>query len=294
MVSVIIPSRNEKFLNNTVADVLLKARGEIEVIVILDGYWPTPPLPDDDRVRIIHRGQSLGMRNGINSAVAIARGEYLFKLDAHCMLDEGFDVKLAQDCEDNWVVIPRRKRLDADNWCVADVGKPDVDYEYLSFPDNPADFGGPGLNGRIWTQRILDRRDKPEFNIDDNLSFQGSAWFMKKSYFEFLELMDEKNYGTFWNEAQEVGFKAWLSGGAVKINKNTWYAHLHKGKVHGRGYNLDHSQLPIGAGYTKQWMYRKNWHKQTLPFTWLIDKFNPPTWPTNYKDVLNLPNSLQE
>jgi hypothetical protein len=40
-VSVIIPSRNERFLAPTVADVLSKAAGEIEVITTLDGYWPT-------------------------------------------------------------------------------------------------------------------------------------------------------------------------------------------------------------------------------------------------------------
>ncbi len=279
MISIIIPSRNEQFLQKTIEDVLAKAKGDIEVIAVLDGYWTA--LRDDKRVKIIHKGESKGMRAGINSGVAIARGEFIMKLDGHCMVDEGFDVKLAEDCEDNWVVIPRRKRLDAENWCIQDVGKPDVDYEYLSFPDNPADFGGKGLNGRIWTERALERKD---ILIDENMSFQGSGWFMKKSYFEFLELMDEENYGTFWNEAQEIGLKAWLSGGKVMTNKKTWYAHLHKGKKYGRGYNLDHSQTIKGATHTNKWLRDKNWHKQTLPFKWLIEKFWPvPTWPEDYE-----------
>lgn len=278
MISIVIPSRNEKFLQPTIEDLIKNAKGEIEIIVVLDGYWPDPQLPDYPNVVLIHRGKSMGMRNAINSAVAISKGEYILKIDAHCMVAEGYDLALQESCEDNYVVIPRRKRLDAINWCIQDVGKPDVDYEYLSFPDDPADFGGPGLNGKIWTSRILERKD---ILIDDNLSFQGSCWFMKKTYFYELELMDEENYGSFWNEAQEIGLKCWLSGGRVIINKKTWYAHLHKGKTHGRGYSLDHSLLTKGATYTKKWFkFKEAWHKQTLPLSWLIEKFSPvPTWP---------------
>lgn len=275
MVSIIIPSRNEPFLRKTVEDILQKAQGEIEVIVVLDGYWDTPP--EDPRVRVLHRGKSHGMRNGITSAAAIARGKYLLKCDAHVMFDEGFDVKLAADCEPDWVVIPRRKRLDAENWCIQDVGKPDIDYEYLSYPDDPNDFGGPGLNGRVWNERAKERKD---ILIDENMSFQGSCWFMHKDYFNFLELMDEENYGTFSNEAQEIGLKAWLSGGKVMTNKKTWYAHLHKGKKMGRGYFLDKRTVEKGAAYTRKWMNEfPVWHKQKYSLLWLIRRFkNVPGW----------------
>lgn len=284
MVSIIIPSRNERFLPETVAELFQKAQGEIEIIVILDGYWPDPVLPDDPRLILIHRSTPRGMRGGINSAVAISKGKYLMKLDAHCMVDEGFDVKLKKDCEKNWIVIPRRKRLDAENWCIQDVGKPDVDYNYLSFPDDPGDFGGAGLNGRIWTQRALERTD-PKYDIDEELSFQGSCWFMNRKYFDFLELMDEENYGPFWNEAQELGFKCWLSGGKVMRNKKTWYAHLHKGKKYGRGYHLNSEWAKKGASYTNRWLREdKIWHKQKYPLIWLLERFMPmPGWSEDKK-----------
>jgi glycosyltransferase involved in cell wall biosynthesis len=282
-VSVIVPSRNERFLPQTVADVFAHAHGDIEIIVVLDGYWPAPILPDDPRLILIHRGVSQGMRAAINSAAAIAKGEYLLKTDAHCMFAEGFDEILKADCQDNWVVIPRRKRLDAENWCVQEVGKPDIDYMYLSFPDDPQDFGGKGLNGKLWHEKNKDVKLK-DVLIDDLMSAQGSAWFMKRNYFHELELMDEANYGTFWNEFQEIGLKCWLSGGRVIVNKKTWYAHLHKGKTYGRMYELDHSQLNIGSSYTWNWIYNKAWEKQTLPFEWLIDKFWPvPTWPEDWR-----------
>ena len=109
--SIIIPSRNEKFLQNTITDLLSKGRN-IEVIAVLDGYWPAPPLQDDKRLVILHKGKAEGMRPAINNGVSIASGEYVMKLDGHCMIDKGFDEKLNADCEDNWIVIPRRQPLE--------------------------------------------------------------------------------------------------------------------------------------------------------------------------------------
>ena len=114
--SVIIPSRNELFLPQTVNDLLTKASGDVEVIAVLDGYWPDPPLPDNPNLILIHRGYPRGMRNAINSAASIASGKYLMKVDGHCMFAEGFDEVLKADMEDNWVVISRRYSLDAEKW----------------------------------------------------------------------------------------------------------------------------------------------------------------------------------
>jgi glycosyltransferase involved in cell wall biosynthesis len=300
ILSIIIPSRNERFLPNTVVDLLDKAKQDIEIIVILDGYWTIPSyfepqfvdlynrMITDKRVTLLHRGEAQGMRPGINSAVALAKGDYIMKTDGHCLFDEGYDVKLKENCESNWVVIPRRKRLDAENWAIQDVGKPDIDYEYLSFPDNPADFGGPGFNGRIWTERILERINDPKYDIDENMSFQGSCWFMQKEYFHALELMDYENYGTFWSEAQEIGFKSWLSGGKVMINKKTWYAHLHKGRTYGRGYKIDNRTIEEGTMFSNKWVHNNAWSKQTLPFHTMIERFMPlPGWEADWKQKLN-------
>lgn len=279
-VSVVIPARNERFLNKTVHDVLHKSRGAIEIIVILDGYWPSDPVPEDPRVRIAHFGTSFGMRHAINTGVALSSGKYIMKLDAHCMLDKGFDEKLVADCEKNWVVIPRRHRLEPETWTLQQLEKPPVDYEYLSFPNNYSDYGGAGLHGRQWNRRTIDRMDKPEYLIDDQMSFQGSCWFMHKDYFYELELMDNQNYGEFAHEAQEIGLKCWLSGGRVIVNKKTWYAHLHKGKIYGRGYALSNLELRKGTAFTNKWITNEAWSKQTRPFKWLLDKFSPiPGWP---------------
>lgn len=276
LVSIVIPARNEQFLPQTTDDIFTKATGEIEVIVVLDGYWPDPILQDRPNLILIHRGEAQGMRPAINSAVAIAKGKYILKTDAHCMFGPGFDRILQENCQDGWVCVPRRYSLDAENWQRLD--KPPIDYMYLSYPDDPDDFGGPGLNGKVWSQKNRDKRlaDKP---IDDLMSAQGSCWFMARDYFYRLELMDAASYGHFWNEFQEIGLKCWLSGGRVIRNKNTWYAHLHKGRQYGRGYFLSKDSLRQGAAHTRKWMTGQAWHKQTKPLSWLIEKFWPvPTW----------------
>lgn len=293
MVSVIIPSRNEQFLYKTVKDLLAKAKGPIEVIVVLDGYW-TPPeeIISDKRVVYLHHGAPRGMRACINEGANIAHGEYLMKSDGHCMYDEGFDEKLKAGVPeyvkrleldekwmeyeggDNWIVIPRRHRLDAENWVLQEVGKPPVDYEYLS------SFDDLGVKGNVWNERTKERMDKLEYMIDENMSFQGSCWFMTRHhYLDRLGGMSEVGYGTFVREAQEIGLKTWLGGGRVYINKHTWYAHLHKGKTYGRGYFLDKLKMIEGNKYCDDFWYNNRWEGAKYDLAWLIERFSPvPTW----------------
>ena len=288
-VSVVIPARNEIFLEKTIQDILLKARGEIEIIVVLDGYWPTEfevtggqerrvfhnEIVNDPRVIYIHNGKSMGMRAAINNAVAIATGEFIMKSDAHCMYAEGFDITLKQyHTEDNMITIPRRKRLDADKWEIQHLGKPDIDYEYLSSPE------GAGVKGSIWTERILERLGKPEYDIDENMSFQGSCWFMtRQHYTDRLGGMDDVNYGTFVREAQELGLKTWLGGGRVMINKKTWYAHLHKGKTYGRMYYLNQKAMIEGEKFCDDYWFNNRYPAAVRDLAWLIEHFAPvPGW----------------
>ncbi len=275
--SIIIPSRNERFLPQTIDDIFTKATGDIEVIACLDGYWPDPPLKDYPNLTVLHWGQSKGMRASINAAAAIAKGKYLMKTDAHCMFDQGFDEVLKSDIDDDWIVIPRRNRLDAENWCLQDVGKPPIDYHYLSCPITNRD--GYSFHGAIWPERTRERSG-PEYDIDDTMSFQGSLWFMTARHFhEFLGGMNEEGYGTFSQEPQEIGMKTWLGGGRIVVNKKTSYAHLHKGKVYGRGYFMSKSEITTGHEYSaKYWMGNK-WNKRIHDIEWLVDRFWPiPTW----------------
>jgi len=276
-VSVVIPARNEIYLNKTLKDIFEKAEGEIEVIVTLDGYWIDKII---ENVIYIHNGISKGMRSAINEAVAISSGDYVLKCDAHVMFDKGFDKVLQADCDDDWVVVPKRRRLDPEAWDIKDPHRADATYMFLTYPDSPTNMGRTSLHGKIWEEK----NKNPEYDkikIDDLMSAQGSCWFMKRSYFDWLELMDVEHYGEFANEFQEIGLKCWLSGGRVIVNKKTYYAHWFKKN---RGYHILNSEFQKGYEYTKKWMTEdKLWHKQKYPLSWLIKKFYPvPGWPEEY------------
>lgn len=283
--SVIIPSRNERFLPQTIADVLAKARGDVEVIAVLDGYWPEPPIPDDKRLHIIHHSTAQGMRASINHAAVIAQGEFYMKCDAHCMFAEGFDLALASDCDKDWIAIPSRYSLDAKNWAILNTGKSRVDYHYLDYPFPLDRDDGAGLHGIPWNERARERKDKPEFDIDDEMSFQGSCWFMSSHHFHnFLHGMDSTGYGGFSQEPQEIGMKTWLGGGRIVTNKKTWYAHLHKGKQYGRGYSQNRDEIRNGHRYSARYWMTDQWADRIHDIDWLIEKFWPvPKWPDDWR-----------
>lgn len=288
--SVIIPNWNCPFTTNTIEDVLEKATGEIEVIVTVADQWPEPLL-EDKRITYIHPSTSKGMRFGINAAASLARGEYLLKTDDHCLFAPGFDRALIEGHrEDNWVSVPRRFSLDAENWQINE-SRPYRDYHYLSYPD-PKDPPGSGLRGMEWPERTRLRSD-PKYDIDDLMSFQGSCWFTTKNHFDnFLHGLSEEGYGTFAQEPQEIGLKTWLGGGRVVINKKTWYAHLHKGKQYGKMYTFNDEQkkeMHEGHVFATDYWINNRWPDRKYDIDWLVKKFWPmPGWPDDWKEKVYL------
>jgi glycosyltransferase involved in cell wall biosynthesis len=286
--SVIIPNRNSPFTAKTILDILEKTAGKVEVIVNVDENWPDP-IVDDKRVTYIHPGAPKGMRWGINAAVALAKGKYIMKTDDHCMFASGFDnVLIENHKEDNWVQIPRRYSLDADNWKVNE-GRPFRDYHYLCFPAK-GKAHDEGMHGVEWWSRQKER-SAPKYDIDDTPSMQGSCWFMTKNHFDnFLHGLSEEGYGSFAQESQEIGLKTWLSGGALKVNKKTWYAHLFKGKHYGKMYHLnreeDHGQVEGANWSARHWMNSEE-YGMIHNIEWFVtEKFpNMPSWEPNWKEI---------
>jgi len=188
------------------------------------------------------------------------------------MVAKGFDEQLIKDHQPNWVQVPRRHRLDAENWCLQKQvdNRPPIDYEYIMYPDKfPAKGYLAGFHGYKWDARSKERKDIP---IDDIITFQGSAWFMTKEWFKKCGFMDYK-YQAWGQEAEEISFTTWENGGRVVVNKNTWYAHLHKGQKYGRMYFLNKEMTRKSYDYC----YRRWSNSPTLHN--LIKKFMPmPGW----------------
>jgi len=300
-VSVIIPSCNEKYLQRTIDCINESAKGDIEIIVYLDVYWPNPPIKDDPRLTIIHSEKKVGMRPGVKAAMRIATGKYIMKCDAHCSFDDGFDVKIIKDFEPNTLVVPTRWNLDADTW---EKGRGPFDYLYLTYPSTDDETYGAGFHGKKWRGKHGNEgnyyyleKERKDIKIDEILAFQGSCFFAEKELLEKIGYPDTDNYGYCGNEAQELSFKVWLSGGRVLRNKNTWYGHLHKSKDNGgRGFFINKKEKNKSTEYSAHCWMNNLWPGQVHDLKWLIDRFGPlDGWPEDWdkKDYSNLKLGLK-
>lgn len=92
-VSIIIPAHNEqKYLNQTIDNMISSAKGDVEVVVILNGYDQQV----DKRAKVLRYKNNLGERVAMNTAAHIATGTHLLRIDAHGDADEGWDVKMLE------------------------------------------------------------------------------------------------------------------------------------------------------------------------------------------------------
>jgi glycosyltransferase involved in cell wall biosynthesis len=283
--SVIIPNRNSPFTAKTVDDVLKNAGCEVEVIVNVDEKWPE--LSEDPRVHYIHPSAPVGLRQGINNGVSIAKGKFILKADDHIAFGENFGrILIDSHSDDKMVQVPRRYALDAENWKIEeqDNDKYPVDYMYLDFPRKGKDHDD-GMHGVPWRER---REQRKEILIDDTPSMQGSCYFMTRDYFNnFLHGLHEEGYGQFAQEAQEIGFKTVLGGGRLVVNKKTWYAHLHKGNKYGRFYSFPGGTKEASEWSASHWLNNEE-PEMLFKFELIIDRLYPdmPSWPRDWKEQL--------
>lgn len=264
--SILIPSREEPFLAKTIEHLLARAKGEVEILVGLDGWGPQPnEIFNDSRVRTFEWSNPVGLRPMINALAYNATGDYLMKIDAHCAISEGFDLAL-QECDEDWLVVPTKYSLFADSWTPY---KAPWNYFWLTFPWDRV-LIHPGLHEKAFGPSMSKRNaDKP---IDDILTFQGSCWFLPKRYWKRIGPMESERY-YIAQEAVELGLKSWLGGGRTVINKNAWYAHLHKGTGHKRGF-ARHKRLWEQACLDSAiyWMTNQ-WPERVHDMSWVVEKF---------------------
>ena len=278
--SVIIPARNEIYLEKTLLNVLENARGDIEILTVLDGYKPDPEIKiDDNRLKFIYNETSIGQRQAINQAARQASGNYMMKLDAHCAVDEGFDVKLIADCQPDWTVIPRMYNLDIttwtpkhiDNFAMAMSRRKVTDYMYIGWNDKNE------LRTLYYSHSLYKELHRNETLIDDTMSCMGCCFFMQMDRFWELGGCDE-GHGGWGQQGIEVALKAWLSGGSLKVNKKTWFSHWFRASDGGFPYHISGKVVDQAREYSKDLWMNDKWPQQKRKFRWLVKKFNPPSW----------------
>lgn len=250
---------------------------DVEVVVVIDGQWMEGTVRQDSRVKVIQTLQTKGMRTSINTGLEAARGEYVLKVDAHCAFAPGFDKIMVENCEDNWLVIPRMYALDDARWTATKTRWP-RDHHYLSFP-----FPKGKMTPSHYRRHTADE-------IDDTMSFQGSCWMANRKYFMqrvgYLGRNPADRYGSFSADQLEIGLKYWLGGDEVKVNRKTWYAHLWKMPRHYANPDFQRKSKEQLSGW--KWATR-HWFNNEEPgmvhkLSWLIEKFWPvPSWPEDWE-----------
>lgn len=301
-VSIIIPSRNEKYLKRTLDNIYENATGDFEVLVGFNGPTDYPLIGNYPNLTMIYESQDIGLKPMINKLANLANGKYIYKSDAHCAFGKGFDEILQADMQDDWIVTPRFYVLDKETWKWQDERF--YDYFYLCCP-----FTDPkGLRfkaGGHWPERTKERLPEPDDSvwpdgnfdhivrprIDETPQIHGSGWFVNRDY--FLNILGGFPETDPFGHAQEpiwLGLKNWLIGGRLMVNKKTWYAHLHQDSKD-RGYPEDKAHTERTYNETaKYWLldtYMGNsFGGMKYRFDDFVDKFMPmPTWPENWRDL---------
>jgi hypothetical protein len=302
--SVLIPARNEMFLNQTIDDLLAHSEADTEVVVTLDGAWPVEPVPDHPRVTLIYHPVAVGQRAATNDAARIARGRYVMKCDAHCAFGQGYDRIMLEDMEPDITMVPRMHNLHAWDWVCPSCGW--RKYQGLSLPGGCPECGSMELERElVWkpkpspvsTAMRFDRNLKFQYwsgykkrqggkELRETMSLLGACWLLERDRYFELDICDE-GHGGWGQQGTEVACKTWLSGGRLICTTKTWFAHMFRtqGGDFGFPYPISGGDTRRARKYSRE-LWRADaphemprWDKAVRPLSWLIEKFAPvPDW----------------
>jgi len=305
--SVIVVGRNEQFMRHTVDDVLSHSSSSTEVIAVADGYWPDPPLQDHPRLQMIHFTEPVGQRAATNAGAILSRAKYVMKMDAHCSTDDGFDVKMMQDMQPDWTMIPMMHRLHVFDWGCSECGE----RTYQGTKPKKCEVCGRtefymhmvweprwqydatvswrfdrSLHFQYWRKhkRRPEVEEQAKSGIIETMSCIGCCFLMERSRFWELGGMDEL-HGSWGQFGTELACKSWLSGGKMVTSLKTWVAHLFRTGNFGRNgvsswpYPINQRQIDAARSYSRDLWLNDKWPQAVRPLSWLIDHFKPiPDW----------------
>lgn len=250
MISILIPSRNEPYLQKTVDDIFAHAETDVEVLVGMDGYTDALTMKDTSRVKVIQEPEPIGQRAMMNRLAKMAEGKYLMKTDAHCSFGPGFDRIMLEDMQDDVIMAPYLLVLDAERW--APQHKPKS--SSYCFDTN-----------LVFQYNQRDENDEP---LNETMCMQGSCFMVSRETYWKWNLCDE-TLGSWGQQGVELGIKAWENGGKCVTNKKTYYAHLFRHKETDFPYQRE---LETIRGTHNE--FKKRYLNRNLAR--LIEKFNYP------------------
>lgn len=123
------------------------------------------------------------------------------------------------------------------------------------------------------------KRPEAQGDLVDVMSSIGACFFMRRERFWRIGGLDT-NHGSWGNFGSEIACKSWLSGGRQIVNKRTWYAHMFRTR---EGFTFPYpmkgSDQEKARIYSRDLWLNNKWPGQTLPLSWLVEKFSPvPGW----------------
>lgn len=249
VVSVVMPARETErpHISKTIDSLCETAKGKIELIVVEDGWHK-----EFSGATVISFDEIVGQRKAVNEGVKKASGEYIFRLDPHCLMSPDWDVRLKESCKNKTIVT-----------CVFD--HLDKDWKPLG-----RDAGAGYLTGDLTFRYIRHWIPLSQRKIEEEtMAFSGGAWMIRKDYYWQLGGHDE-SLGGHGNVGSEWSLKCWLTGGRVIVRTDTICYHLFRAKL---PYPIDPVRRKRAKGQLyKQWVLGEDL-RRTKPVEWLLYKF---------------------
>ena len=255
--SILIPSRNEEWLQRTIEDVKEHIQGDTEIL------WEEDTEP-------------IGQRALTNKLARKAKGKYIMKLDAHVSMSPGFDVAMMNDMEDNRVLIPAMMNLYAYDWVCEDKHRTyQGDYKDCPTCQKPIHkecMWQPKpkpvmTHGGFDSNAVFQWFDKqPNELKHQTMCIQGAGFMVTKENFFKWNLCDE-SFGSWGSHGIEISIKTWNNGGEVWATRNAYMAHLYRSSEE-FPYQRDMKQVE-NANKMAQAMLKKD-------VKWIIEKFETP------------------
>lgn len=306
--SILIPSRNEEFISQTVENILANKRGKTEIIVGLDGDWSK--IEDHPDLRILYVSEPIGQRAMQNRLAKMSTAKYVAKTDAHCAFSKGFDVELMRTFDelgDDITVAPLMKNLWVYDWkckqcgsrwyqgpaptkCMKRIDKntsrmvPNEDCDnttrftkrmvFKARPDTPNSCSYR-FDNMLHFQYWNEYKARQTGDLVESLSLQGSFFMATRDNYWKKELCDE-SWGSWGQQGSECALKTWLSGGRVIINKRCNYAHLFRTQPgFSFPYQQSGSQQQRARDICNDIFKNNKWPLQKHNLRWLLEKFWP-------------------
>jgi glycosyltransferase involved in cell wall biosynthesis len=252
MVSIMIPCIKEdmQYLEKTIDSLYKNAVGPIEFIVAFDGFEPTKRPVDIKYVAFCPR---VGVRAAMNQMAAMAEGEFLLRIDAHCTITEGWDARMKESCLPKTTVAADIDRLIPETW------------------------QGEGFDAGMWAfdenidLKMVRGWKLPEHRLleEEMLCTMGQGYMIPREYYLECGGCDE-DHGVYGDLGAEWSLKTWLTGGRTIMRTDVVCTHLFRPGQTIFTIDQDMRERSKKRLYD-EWVVGNRGSK---PFWWLLNKFD--------------------